>query len=93
MLRHHRRGQPSLLPFKTGAFAAAISAGVPILPVVFSHYHFLDSSSSLHPSLERGRVEIHVLDPVETEGMDPRTDAQALADDVRRRMLAVLVDG
>jgi len=31
-----------MLPFKKGAFHVAVSGQMPILPVVFSSYHFLD---------------------------------------------------
>lgn len=32
----------SLLPFKKGAFRVAITCQVPILPVVYSPYYFID---------------------------------------------------
>ena len=52
-----------LLPFKTGAFHAAITAGVPIVPIV--------CSSTEHMSVFRGNngpVIVEVLDPVDTTG-------------------------
>ena len=38
-----RNNGPDLLPFKKGAFHVAIASQTAILPVVVSHYHFLDS--------------------------------------------------
>ena len=39
--RNHDRRSKQMLPFKTGAFSAAIQACLPVLPVVFAHYDFL----------------------------------------------------
>lgn len=39
-----RRNTGDIHPFKKGAFHMAIQAQIPILPVVFSSYYFLDSS-------------------------------------------------
>ncbi|EGR2797146.1 1-acylglycerol-3-phosphate O-acyltransferase [Vibrio navarrensis] len=52
-----------LLPFKTGAFHAAIGAGVPIIPIV--------CSSTDHLKLNRcnnGHVIVEMLPPISTEG-------------------------
>ncbi len=52
-----------LLPFKTGAFHAAIGAGVPVTPIV--------CSSTSHLKLNRwnnGHVIIEMLPPISTEG-------------------------
>lgn len=37
-----RNNAGSMLPFKKGAFHVAVSGQIPILPVVFSSYYFLD---------------------------------------------------
>ena len=53
-----------LLPFKTGAFHAAIDAGVPIVPIV--------CSTTEHMSVHRGNnghVIVEVLDPIPTVGL------------------------
>ncbi|MCE0494068.1 1-acylglycerol-3-phosphate O-acyltransferase [Vibrio salinus] len=52
-----------LLPFKTGAFHAAIGAGVPVVPIV--------CSSTDHLKLNRwnnGTIIVEMLSPVSTEG-------------------------
>ena len=36
--RHHSTKAREMLPFKKGAFAAAIASQMPVLPVVVSHY-------------------------------------------------------
>lgn len=54
-----------LLPFKTGAFHAAVAAGVPIIPIV--------CSSTDKIKLNRwnnGHVIVEMLDPVSTQGYD-----------------------
>ena len=37
-----RNNAGAMLPFKKGAFHVAVSGQIPILPIVFSSYHFLD---------------------------------------------------
>ncbi|WP_032092566.1 1-acylglycerol-3-phosphate O-acyltransferase [Necropsobacter rosorum] len=53
-----------LLPFKTGAFYAAIAAGVPIVPVVCSTTHNQVDLNRWH----NGKVICEILDPVDTSG-------------------------
>ncbi|XP_046399110.1 1-acyl-sn-glycerol-3-phosphate acyltransferase beta-like [Ischnura elegans] len=55
-----------LLPFKTGAFRAAISSGVPIVPVVFSPYVFVDEKRHL---FGRGKAIVKVLPEIPTTGL------------------------
>lgn len=53
-----------LLPFKTGAFRAAIAAGVPVVPICISDTtHF--SPNRWH----NGYAIVEILDPIETKGM------------------------
>lgn len=42
----NRTGE-KLLPFKRGAFRIAIEAQIPIIPVVFSPYYFIDSERKM----------------------------------------------
>ncbi len=53
-----------LLPFKTGAFHAAVAAGVPIIPIVVSNTH---SKINLN-RLKNGLVIVEMLLPVDTSG-------------------------
>ncbi|XP_065215074.1 1-acyl-sn-glycerol-3-phosphate acyltransferase beta-like [Planococcus citri] len=55
-----------LLPFKKGAFVAAIRHEVPIQPVVFSPYYFLDWKNKKFGS---GKIIIEVLEPISTKNM------------------------
>lgn len=53
------------LPFKRGAFHAAVQAGVPIIPVVCSNTH-----EQVHLNRwNNGRVIVEMLPPISTEGL------------------------
>lgn len=52
-----------LLPFKTGAFHAAVGAGVPIVPIVCSSTNHLNASRG-----DNGHIIVEVMDPISTEG-------------------------
>ncbi|WP_101774586.1 1-acylglycerol-3-phosphate O-acyltransferase [Pasteurella oralis] len=55
-----------LLPFKTGAFYAAIAAGVPIVPVVCSTtHHKIDLNC-----WDNGKVICEMLEPIDISGYD-----------------------
>ncbi|MFD1805342.1 1-acylglycerol-3-phosphate O-acyltransferase [Pasteurella oralis] len=55
-----------LLPFKTGAFYAAIAAGVPIVPVVCSTtHHKIDLNR-----WDNGKVICEMLEPIDISGYD-----------------------
>lgn len=58
-----------LLPFKTGAFHAAVAAGVPIVPIVVSNTH---GKINLN-RLKNGLVIVEMLPPVDTSGYTPQT--------------------
>ncbi|OEF93922.1 1-acylglycerol-3-phosphate O-acyltransferase [Vibrio splendidus] len=69
-----------LLPFKTGAFHAAIGAGLPIIPIV--------CSSTGGVKLNRwnnGHVIVEMLPPISTEGYD-KSNVRELANLAREQM-------
>jgi 1-acyl-sn-glycerol-3-phosphate acyltransferase len=74
-----------LLPFKTGAFHAAIGAKLPIIPIVCS-------STQGKIKLNRwnnGHVIVEMLPPVSTEGYG-KENVRELANVCREQMLAKL---
>ncbi|MCB5162556.1 1-acylglycerol-3-phosphate O-acyltransferase [Marinomonas algarum] len=63
------------LPFKRGAFYAAIQAGVPIVPIVCS-----DTHRQVHLNRwNNGRVIVETLDPIDTAGVDAEDVGTLLA--------------
>ncbi|WP_067706236.1 1-acylglycerol-3-phosphate O-acyltransferase [Erwinia sp. ErVv1] len=74
-----------LLPFKTGAFHAAITAGVPIIPIVVSNTHDKIKLNRLH----NGHVIIEMLPPVDTAAF-ATLSARKLATHCRELMSAKL---
>jgi len=77
-----------LLPFKKGAFVAAIDLQLPIVPVVCT------GGTSVMPkgkylSIEPGDVEMRILEPISTAGMT-YDDREALLATVRDRIAAEL---
>jgi 1-acyl-sn-glycerol-3-phosphate acyltransferase len=67
-------------PFKDGAFSTAIDAQVPILPLVV---HGTRGALRKHDwRLHRATAEVHVLDPIETDGLT-LDDTEALRERVR----------
>ena len=62
-----------LLPFKTGAFHAAIGANVPLIPIVCSSTHHLKANR-----WNNGHVIVEVMAPISPEGYDKDT-VRALA--------------
>jgi len=78
---------PGLGRFRAGAFAAAINASVPLVPIVISGARHIMPAASIFP--RRGHLKIDVLDPVEPS--DPAfASSKLLADAARQRMLSVL---
>jgi len=55
-----------LLPFKRGAFRIAIECQVPIIPVVYSPYYFINHGKK---TFNRGKIIISVLEPISTQGL------------------------
>jgi 1-acyl-sn-glycerol-3-phosphate acyltransferase len=71
----------SLLPFKKGAFVAAIEMGYPIVPVVVKGTRRVMPTGG-HLSIYPGDVEIVVKPPISTRGLDYQ-DRERLRDSVR----------
>ncbi|HTD52864.1 MAG TPA: lysophospholipid acyltransferase family protein [Thermoanaerobaculia bacterium] len=83
----HRNQGPELLPFKNGAFRLALAAGVPIVPIVAEPLTVVcDTNRHL---ARPGRLRMRVLEPVPTEGLDPK-ELPALVFAVRSSMQAAL---
>lgn len=78
----------ALRPLKKGPFVLALHAHAPIVPVV------LHGTREVHPKgtirVTAGRVDVHFLSPVPTEGLT-YDDRNALAKTVYDRMAALLV--
>lgn len=61
-----------LLPFKTGAFKAAIAAGVPIVPICVSQTNDIKLNR-----LNNGHIIVEMLEPIETKNLG-KADTRAL---------------
>ncbi|MGB5734540.1 MAG: lysophospholipid acyltransferase family protein, partial [Thiohalocapsa sp.] len=62
------REQPGLLPFRMGAFLAAVGAGLPLLPVAVRGTRHLMLGSTFFP--RPGRAEIVIGAPLTPDGSD-----------------------
>lgn len=80
-----RSNSQEMLPFKKGAFHLAITAQLPISPVVYSHYHFLDHKAE---RFDPGEVIMTVLPPISTKGMTLEQIPE-LMERVRNQMIEV----
>lgn len=69
-----------LLPFKTGAFKAAIAAGVPIVPICVS-----DTNNIKLNRLHNGHMIVEMLTPIETKNLH-KEDARALMEQCYQQM-------
>ncbi|MCX8712397.1 1-acylglycerol-3-phosphate O-acyltransferase [Gilliamella sp. B3464] len=69
-----------LLPFKTGAFKAAIAAGVPIVPICVS-----DTNSIKLNRLNNGHMIVEMLAPIETKNLR-KEDARTLMEQCHQLM-------
>lgn len=78
-----------LLPFKLGAFALAIKAGVPILPVAVAGTRGMRPIGKME--ILRARAVAKVLPPISIEGATA-DDAGRLADEARAAITAALPD-
>lgn len=75
--------EPTLLPFKKGAFHLAVDAGIPIIPICVSNTSNLYSMKNWN--FESGTINIKVLDPIPTEGLT-KDDVPQLCDKVHALM-------
>ncbi|KAF7713109.1 1-acyl-sn-glycerol-3-phosphate acyltransferase domain-containing protein [Penicillium ucsense] len=80
--------EPTLLPFKKGAFHLAVKAGVPIVPVVAENYSHIMSPRNLR--FNAGTIKIKVLPPIETKNMTP-PDVDQLTVSTRESMLQAMM--
>lgn len=71
-----------ILPFKTGAFHAAITAGVPIIPIVVSNIH---NKINLN-RWNNGHVIVEMLPPIDVGQLEPMS-ARTLATHCRELMI------
>lgn len=83
----HNQEEPSLLPFKKGAFHLAVQAGIPIVPVICENYWRIYHKSVF----DTGTIKLRVLPPIPTAGLT-MADVSELATRVRSQMLDALRD-
>lgn len=69
-----------LLPFKTGAFKAAIAAGVPIVPICVS-----DTNKININRLNNGHMIVEMLTPIDTKNLN-KEDARTLMEQCYQQM-------
>ncbi len=79
------RREPGLLPFRMGAFVAAVQAGVPVVPVVMRGTRAMLPDGVWFP--RRAQLEVTVCEPIAPAGSGWH-DAIALRDEARRAILA-----
>lgn len=79
-----RSATGKILPFKTGAFHAAMELGYPIVPIYIEGAHSLCPGKSL--IARPGTVTVHIHEPVDTSGWD-RKSLRGKADVMRARYL------
>jgi len=76
---------PRLYEFKNGPFRLAIETKTPILPVVIVDAWKLYWDEGKQYGSRPGIVDVEVLAPIETDGLEP-ADADRLRDEVRNRI-------
>ena len=80
--------EPGLRAFRSGAFATAVRAGVPIVPVVIRGSRAILPAESILP--RPGRLEIEVLESVDLGADEPGNRAMRLKQRARDRVLAAI---
>lgn len=76
---------PGLMPFRMGAFACAVEAGLPVVPVVLSGTRAILPSDSWFP--RRGDIAVTITPPLTAPEGDAWTAALALRERTRAEML------
>jgi lysophosphatidate acyltransferase len=80
--------EPTLLPFKKGAFHLAVQAQVPIVPVVCANYtHVLDVKNK---TVRPGIVDVSILPAIPTKGYTA-ADVDALVERTQNAMMDELI--
>lgn len=85
----HRSSTRQMLPFKKGAAAFAISAGLPVLPMAVSGSERCLANHAILP--HAGTIRVWIGEPIETAGMTD-DDRARLTDTVRERLSSMLVE-
>jgi len=81
--------QPTLLPFKKGAFHLAVEGQIPIVPVVCENYSNIYNARARR--FAAGEMIIRVLPPISTKGLTSASeDIAKLSDSARDAMLDAL---
>jgi|SRR5215217_787534 len=84
-----RSPTPVLGPFKTGAFHAALDAGVPVVPIVVRNAYDLMPGDS--KGIQPGAVDVAVLEPIASDGWK-REEMRSVAASVRQRFVDTMQD-
>lgn len=80
-----RRSTGKIHDFKKGAFHTAIQHEVPIVPIVFSSYHFIDNKKKI---FNDGEIIITALPEVSTKGLT-YDDIDMLIENIHKEMSKV----
>jgi len=80
--------EPGLRAFRSGAFATAVRAGLPVLPVAIRGSREILPASAVLP--RPGRLEIEILELLEADTAEAGNPAIALKRRVRQRILAAI---
>ncbi len=80
--------EPGLRPFRSGAFATAVRAGLPVVPVAIRGSRGILPASAVLP--RPGRLEIEILELIEVENADAGNPTIALKRRVRQQILAAI---
>ncbi|KAF6762066.1 1-acylglycerol-3-phosphate O-acyltransferase [Ephemerocybe angulata] len=81
----HLSPESDMLPLKKGGFHLAVTAGIPIIPIVVENYHHLYH----HGVFNEGVIKVKVLPPIPTVGLTS-ADIGQLAISVREQMVETL---
>ena len=79
--------EPGLGRFRSGAFAAAIKANLPVVPVVISGSRYILPAQKTLP--RHGHLRIDILNPIDPTDVEHAT-SKTLAEAARQRILNVL---